>query len=244
MWVLDDGDDKIYAYNLATKQRDASKEFNTLSAAGNRRPLSIWSDGDTMWVGNETISGFSITDGKIYSYNMPPSANANLRELSLSGITLNEDFAADRTAYTATATAASTTVTATPSHSAAVAVITPDDADAADGHQVTLADNAVTTITVTVTAQDGATRKVYTVAVTRGSVSASDDATLSALTVSPTDIIGFASDTTTYHVGVANSVTQATVTAATNDANATIDLGQHYRRPALPPATRSPSARA
>ena len=51
------------------------------------------------------------------------------------------------------------------------------------------------------------------------------DATLSALTVSPTDVISFASGTTTYHVGVANSVTQATITATTNDANATIDIG-------------------
>ena len=225
MWVADGGEDKIYAYNLATKAQDSGKEFNTLFAAGNTAPRGIWSDGDTMWVADATISsGFTITDAKIYSYNMPPSANAFLRELSLSGITLNEDFAADRTAYTATATAASTTVTATPSHSAAVAVIGPADSDAADGHQVTLADNAVTTITVTVTAQDGATRKVYTVAVTRGSVSASTDATLSALTVRPTDIIGFASDVTTYHVGVANSVEHLTITATANDPNATIDI--------------------
>ena len=164
MWVADHVDAKIYAYSVATKARDASKEFNTLTAAGNGEPSGIWSDGETMWVA-------AFGNKKIYSYNMPPSANANLRELSLSGITLNEDFAAGTTAYTATATAASTTVTATPSHSAAVAVTGPEDADAADGHQVTLADNAVTTITVTVTAQDGATRKVYTVAVTRGSVS-------------------------------------------------------------------------
>ena len=50
----------------------------------------------------------------------------------------------------------------------------------------------------------------------------SSDATLGALTVSPTDIIGFASDTTTYHVGVANSVTQVTITATASDSGATI----------------------
>ena len=50
------------------------------------------------------------------------------------------------------------------------------------------------------------------------------DATLSALTVSPTDIHGFPSDVTEYHVGVANSVTQATITATANNANATIDI--------------------
>ena len=213
MWVADFGDDKIYAYNLATKAQDSGKDFNTLIAAGNTNPTGIWSDGDTMWV-------LDTADHKIYSYNMPASANATLRELSLSGITLNEDFAADRTAYTATATAASTTVTATPLQGYAMVAITPTDADAADGHQVTLADNAVTTITVTVTAQNGTTRKVYTVAVTRSSISS--DATLSALTVSPTDIIGFASNRITYHVGVANSVTQVTITATASDSGATI----------------------
>ena len=60
---------------------------------------------------------------------------------------------------------------------------------------------------------------------TAGAYPPSNDATLSALTVSPTDIIGFASDTTDYHVGVANSVTHVTITATANDANATISIG-------------------
>ena len=51
------------------------------------------------------------------------------------------------------------------------------------------------------------------------------DATLSALTVSPVDIIGFASDVTEYHVGVANSVTHVTITATTTNPDATIDFG-------------------
>ena len=35
LWVTDWQDDKIYAYNMATKARDSSKDFNTLRAAGN-----------------------------------------------------------------------------------------------------------------------------------------------------------------------------------------------------------------
>ena len=35
MWVTDEDDDKLYAYNMASKARDADKDFNTLSAAGN-----------------------------------------------------------------------------------------------------------------------------------------------------------------------------------------------------------------
>ena len=57
-----------------------------------------------------------------------------------------------------------------------------------------------------------------------GQVSA--DATLSGLIVSPVDIVGFDSNITEYHVGVANSVTQATITATTTDAGATIQIGK------------------
>ena len=50
MWVTDNFDDKIYAYNLSTKARDTSKDFDTLGAAGNNDPRGIWSDNTTMWV--------------------------------------------------------------------------------------------------------------------------------------------------------------------------------------------------
>ena len=61
------GDDKLYAYNLNTKTRDASKDFPTLAGAGNNSPYGIWSDGATMWVADSV-------DHKVYSYNMPPPA--------------------------------------------------------------------------------------------------------------------------------------------------------------------------
>ena len=61
MWVVDDADDKIYAYNLATKARVAAKEFDGLTAAGNNDPAGLWSDGDIMWVAD-------VEDDKIYAY--------------------------------------------------------------------------------------------------------------------------------------------------------------------------------
>ncbi len=61
MWIADSGDDKIYAYNLATKQRDSAKDITTLSAAGNTDPTGIWSDGTTMWVAD-------YNDRKLYAY--------------------------------------------------------------------------------------------------------------------------------------------------------------------------------
>ena len=48
---------------MSTKARDSAKDFDTLYAAGNRRPVGIWSDGTTMWVSD-------YTSDKIYAYSM------------------------------------------------------------------------------------------------------------------------------------------------------------------------------
>ena len=64
MWVADFFiRHKIYAYNLTTKERDTSKDFNTLSGACNDYPWGIWSDGTTMWVADRG-------GDKIYAYNL------------------------------------------------------------------------------------------------------------------------------------------------------------------------------
>ena len=67
MWVTDWIDIKIYAYNLTTKARDASKDFDTLDAAGNDNLRGIWSDGTTMWV-------VDFSDEKVYAYDMTTKA--------------------------------------------------------------------------------------------------------------------------------------------------------------------------
>ena len=72
-------------------------------------------------------------------------------------------------------------------------------------------------------ADTAATRPMYGLSVVFQVVAASTDATLSALTVSPKDITGFATDRSTrYEVGVASTVTQATITETTNDSAATV----------------------
>ena len=67
MWVADNIDDRIYAYDLDTKARVPGQDFDTLKAAGNTVPLGIWSDGTTMWVAD-------YTEGKIYAYEMASKA--------------------------------------------------------------------------------------------------------------------------------------------------------------------------
>ena len=73
MWVSDNSDDKIYAYNLATKARDSSKDFDTLNAAGNNNPTGLYSDGTTMWVSDND-------DQKIYAYNLATKARDSTKD--------------------------------------------------------------------------------------------------------------------------------------------------------------------
>ena len=76
MWVSDWLNDKIYAYDLATKARIPSRDFNTLIAAGNQTPGGIWSDGTTMWV-----SDWFLGD-KIYAYDLATKARIPSRDFN------------------------------------------------------------------------------------------------------------------------------------------------------------------
>ena len=73
MWVTDTGLRKIFAYNLSTKARDASKDFNTLVAA-NANPAGITSDGNTMWVAD-------LSTGVISAYSMTTKARDSSKDI-------------------------------------------------------------------------------------------------------------------------------------------------------------------
>ena len=89
----------------------------------------------------------------------------------------------------------------------------PADADSnVAGDQVSLTVGAETSITVTVTAEDGSTTKTYTVVVYRERAPKSDDATLSALTLDGAVLSpAFASDVTTYTARAAYSSDEVTL---------------------------------
>ena len=77
------------------------------------------------------------------------------------------------------------------------------------------------TITATVTAEDGTTAQAYSIIVTRRAPPAQNDATLASLTVSAGTLSpAFHADSLTYTVDVENTVTQLTVTYATNHSGA------------------------
>ena len=91
VWISDHGEKDLLAYRLPTRQdaeaagEDASLErvrdedFTELSNASNNSPRGIWSDGDAMYVADES-------DEKAYTYNMPDAIDARLASLTLEGV--------------------------------------------------------------------------------------------------------------------------------------------------------------
>ena len=84
LWVANNGRttvaggvviNKLYAFNVATKQRDQGKDFNTLNDAGNAKPWGIWSDGETMWVAD-------FAEDQIFAYDMATKARDTSKEFN------------------------------------------------------------------------------------------------------------------------------------------------------------------
>ena len=82
MWVVDNTDDKVYAYNLAGRYRDPFKDIS-LDSAGNW--VAMTSDGTTMWLGDEN----SYTT--IYAVNLATGARDSSKDITMSG---DNDYAA------------------------------------------------------------------------------------------------------------------------------------------------------
>ena len=171
VWVSDHGAKRLFAYRLparpeSTAAEDAEatpleqvrdEEFTELSGASNNSPRGIWSDGDFMYVADES-------DDKVYTYNMPDALDARLASLTLSGVDFGE-FDPGTTDYEGVAGegVTQTTVGAEAMQRRTDVAIGPPDADVeGDGHQVGL--EGLTEITVTVTSADGSRTKTYRVA--------------------------------------------------------------------------------
>ncbi len=168
-WVSDDGAKRLLAYRLPAPEEPAAEdaepqdlervideEFKELSKASNNSPRGIWSDGDVMYVADES-------DDKVYTYNMPDAIDARLASLTLSGVELGE-FLPVRTDYRGTGGdgVTETTVTAEALQRRTSVDIDPPDADEeAEGHQVAL--EGTSEITVTVMSADGSRELVYRV---------------------------------------------------------------------------------
>ena len=103
IWVSDHGAKRLIAYRLPVLpdaetdsgeedadddarelERVSDEEFDGAeSKASNNSPRGIWSDGDVMYVADES-------DDRVYSYNMPDAIDARLASLTLSGVDFGE----------------------------------------------------------------------------------------------------------------------------------------------------------
>jgi Leucine-rich repeat (LRR) protein/Tol biopolymer transport system component len=156
----------------------------------------------------------------------PPSLSrdATLRSLTVSTGTISPVFSSGTTSYTANVLNSITSVTVTPTVNQANATVTVNGVAVSSGAasvpiSLNVGDN---TITLIVTAQDGTTRAGYMLTVTRA---ASNDATLSNLTISPGTLTPvFAAGTTSYTSGVAYGVPSITVSPTVNESHATVKV--------------------
>ena len=192
-------------------------------------------DGDYQW--RQRNLSWSTGVSVSVALSAEPSSDAGLSGLKLEesagpAIPLNPPFAFSLTDYMASVANSVSRVTVTPVARSAYATLRylggagnalADLDTLAAGHQVDLVEGA-NTIQVEVTAEDGATTRTYTVALTRAA-QADTDATLSALELSDGTLSPlFAPDVTAYTASVPNAVERITVTAVESDSAATVEF--------------------
>ena len=187
-------------------------------------PLAVGANVITVEVTAEdgnTIKTYTVTVTRA----APPSSDATLKSLTLSGVNFG-NFDPATTGYTASVVNDVTQTTVTPTTNDDGATYVVKLSGVTDDDRVIPLSVGTNVITVEVTAEDGNTIKTYTVTVTRAAPPSSD-ATLKSLTLSGVNFGAFDSATTGYTASVANDVDETTVTPTTNDDGATyaIKLG-------------------
>ena len=234
--AIDDTDDTTSAYDF---RLDAGME-STITVvvtpeSGPGAPAETCPDTEP-----EHIKCYEVV---VYRENLVKSDDKTLTALTVADVAspgdslLGSDFDDEITEYTNNAVATTVSrVTVTPTLAnttgGANYVIDPPDAVRGGDHQVNLAAGQVTTITITVTAEDG-TMETYTVVLyrMRAPSQISDDARLKSLRVTDSSDMDqvldptFDSGKTMYNVRVAHRVTQVTIVPETFEfgANFTYD---------------------
>ncbi len=249
IWVTDSGSGTVFAYNRYGT-RDASKEFPL--DTDNSAPEGIWSNGVTVWVADSSavrLFGYQLSDGTRDSakdIKLDPD-NTNPSDVWSDGVTIwvaNQDPMSNIFAYqlsNGTRTQSSElnvrSVLTRPSgiwsDGVTLWVTNPSLTSLAAWNLETLDREAANDITLpagigltdkrafwsngnTLWVLSNAQNKAYALNLT------SAETWLSSLSVSPRDIIGFHSERNDYAVGMANSVTTATVGATATDGEASL----------------------
>ena len=197
MWVSDDDDAKVYAYTLSTGARDVDEEWDLHS--DNSKAQGMWSDGTTMWVADTNI------ESKLFAYTLSTGDDAGKGfSIGLSHFTfINGIWSDGEIMWVAGHLGGSRVKGFRLSNGQRVTSV---DYDFAGSDLQSI--SGIWSDGTTMWMSDPGRDKIYSYNAHRGAVSR-----LSALTVSPRDIIGFDGDRTSYQVGVDSTVQRATVTA-------------------------------
>lgn len=186
-------------------------------------PLSVGANPITLTV--------AAPDGtsKVYTVNVNRAGpgNANLGGLVLSAGALSPTFSPDTTAYSLTVPNATATTTVTAVVQLPTSTLTINGASATSGAafgplNLNVGNNVVT---IEVRANDGVTRKTYTVTITRAVPPLSNNANLAGLVLSAGAVAPpFNPATQSYSLSVPNTTAATTVTATVQGPGATITL--------------------
>ena len=212
LYVADHGKDKLIAYKTATGERVLEKDFNTLGGAGNSRATGVASDGTTVWVADLTLD-------KLFAYGLSDMAYDTNKDLTLHSENVNPVglwtdgttmWVADNSTKRFYAYNLSTKQRDAEKEFAA-AVDTNPQGIWSNGSVMWAANRA------------DRSNQGNKVLAYRMPVTASSDASLSALslsgaTLSPT----FAAETTAYTASVGNGVTETKVTATKAHSKASV----------------------
>ena len=87
LWVSDKGDDKIYAYTLATGARDAAKDINL--AMENDSPVGLWSNKTTLWIVQDESGWNALERNQIYAYVLATGARDATKDIDLAANNTN-----------------------------------------------------------------------------------------------------------------------------------------------------------
>ena len=213
VWISDNGDDKLYAYQVSNGARQASLDLDLHT--DNYNSTGLWSDGTTVWVAD-------FSDRKLYAYLLVGGTRQESRDIAIPGVLgpigiWSDDITIWVTHYNLRGIEAynlddGSRRASRDFNTPATAGVTTAAGIWSDGETMWMADTSSET-------PDSSSEKVFAF-----NMPPSNDATLSGLTVSPRDIIGFATDRNVYALGVDSTVTQVTISATASHNGATVAI--------------------
>ena len=225
-YTFSSADNGVHTFTNGVTFNTSGTQSVTATRTGEYSPITGTQSGITV---NPVSSTTTTTTSTTTTTTVNPpslSRDATLRSLTVSTGTISPVFNSGTTSYTDNVLNSVSSVTVTPTVNQANAIVTVNGVAVSSGTasgsiNLNVGDN---TITLIVTAQDGSTRAVYMVTVTRA-VILSNDATLSNLTISTGTLTpAFAAGTTSYTSGVAYAVTPVTVNATVNESHAAVKV--------------------